>query len=321
MRCLVTGVAGFIGSHLAQALVSQGHEVVGVDCLTPYYGRLRKEANLREAGNSGPFQFLELNLEDAELTGLLEGADVVFHLAGQPGVRSSWGTSFADYVRNNITVTQRLLEASAQARITRFVYASSSSVYGNTPRLPTSESDPCRPFSPYGVTKLAAENLCTAYADNGLVETVCLRYFTVYGPRQRPDMAFSRFINMALRGDPLTLHAGGEQIRDFTYVDDVVRANLAAAFRPVRPGAVINIAGGVRVTMADVLVLLEEVMEMPLDIKRTPPQAGDVEATAGDTAAANEILGWSPRVDLRSGLERQVEWQREKADDSVSHLV
>jgi nucleoside-diphosphate-sugar epimerase len=321
MRCIVTGVAGFIGSHLAQALVAQGHEVVGVDCLTPYYGRLRKEANLREAGNSGPFQFLELNLEYAALTALFKGADVVFHLAGQPGVRSSWGTSFADYVRNNVTVTQRLLEASGHAGSMRFVYASSSSVYGNTPRLPTSESDPCRPFSPYGVTKLAAENLCTAYADNGIVETVSLRYFTVYGPRQRPDMAFSRFINMALRGEPVPLYAGGEQIRDFTYVDDVVRANLAAAVRPVRPGAVFNIAGGVRVTMADVLLLLEEVMDMPLDIRRTQPQPGDVRATAGDTAAANETLGWSPSVDLRSGLERQVNWQRETADEIVSQLV
>src|SRR5436190_5946353 len=221
MHCLVTGVAGFIGSHLAQALVAQGHEVVGVDCLTPYYGRLRKEANLREAASSGPFQFLELDLQDAKLAGVLRGADVVFHLAGQPGVRSSWGSSFADYVRNNVTVTQRLLEASERAGIRRFVYASSSSVYGNTARLPTTESDPCRPFSPYGVTKLAAENLCTAYADNGCVETVSLRYFTVYGPRQRPDMAFSRFISMALRGDTLPLHAGGEQVRDFTYVDDV----------------------------------------------------------------------------------------------------
>jgi nucleoside-diphosphate-sugar epimerase len=321
MRCIVTGVAGFIGSHLAQALVAQGHEVVGVDCLTPYYGRLRKEANLREAGNSGPFQFLELDLEYAPLTALFKRADVVFHLAGQPGVRSSWGTSFADYVRNNVTVTQRLLEASGHAGIMRFVYASSSSVYGNTPRLPTSESDPCRPFSPYGVTKLAAENLCTAYADNGIVETVSLRYFTVYGPRQRPDMAFSRFINMALRGEPVPLYAGGEQIRDFTYVDDVVRANLAAAVRPVRPGALFNIAGGVRVTMADVLLLLEEVMDMPLDIRRTQPQPGDVRATAGDTAAANETLGWSPSVDLRSGLERQVNWQRETADEIVSQLV
>ena len=208
MRCLVTGAAGFIGSHLAQALVAQGHDVVGVDCLVPYYGRLRKEANLREAASSGPFQFLELDLHDAPLARLLGGSDVVFHLAGQPGVRSSWGNGFADYVRNNVTVTHRLLEASERAGIRRFVYASSSSVYGNTSRLPTRESDPCRPFSPYGVSKLAAENLCTAYADNGRVETVSLRYFTVYGPRQRPDMAFSRFISMALRGNVLPLYAG-----------------------------------------------------------------------------------------------------------------
>src|SRR5437773_1755926 len=217
MRCLVTGVAGFIGSHLAQALVAQGDEVVGVDSLTPYYERRRKETHLRQAADSGPFQFLELDLQDISLTGLLRGTEVVFHQAGQPGVRSSWGTGFADYARNNVTVTQRLLEASENAGVGRFVYASSSSVYGNAPRLPTTESDPCRPFSPYGVSKLAAENLCTAYADNGRVETVSLRYFTVYGPRQRPDMAFSRFISMALGGDTLPLHAGGEQVRDFPY--------------------------------------------------------------------------------------------------------
>jgi UDP-glucuronate 4-epimerase len=323
MRCLVTGVAGFIGSHLAQALVAQGHEVVGVDCLTPYYGRRRKEFNLREAAESGPFQFRELDLHDASLTGLLKGAEVVFHQAGQPGVRSSWGSGFADYVRNNVTVTQRLLEASEEAGVGRFVYASSSSVYGNALRLPTTEPDPCRPFSPYGVSKLAAENLCTAYADNGRIETVSLRYFTVYGPRQRPDMAFSRFISMALRGDALLLHAGGEQIRDFTYVDDVVHANLAAAVRPVSPGAVFNIAGGVRVTMAEVLRLLEEVAGMPLNVQPTVAQAGDVWATAGDTTAAYEVLGWSPEVDLRTGLERQVNWQRsrEHADVSVSHLT
>jgi nucleoside-diphosphate-sugar epimerase len=323
MRCLVTGAAGFIGSHLAQVLVAQGHEVVGVDCFTPYYGSRRKEANLREAADSGPFQFLELDLQDASLTGLLRGADVVFHQAGQPGVRSSWGTGFADYARNNVTVTQRLLEASEKAGVGRFIFASSSSVYGNLPRLPATESDPCRPFSPYGVSKLAAENLCTAYADNGRVETVSLRYFTVYGPRQRPDMAFSRFISMALRGDPLPLYAGGEQIRDFTYVDDVVRANLAAAVRPVSPGAVFNIAGGVRVTMADVLLLLEEVAGVPLDVQPTLAQAGDVRATAGDTRAANEVLGWSPEVDLRTGLGRQVNWQRDRehADVFVGDLI
>jgi nucleoside-diphosphate-sugar epimerase len=173
------------------------------------------------------------------------------------------------------------------------------------------------------VSKLAAENLCTAYADNGRVETVSLRYFTVYGPRQRPDMAFSRFISMALRGEALPLYAGGEQVRDFTYVDDVVRANLAAATRAVRPGAVFNIAGGVRVTMAEVLLLLEEVAGMPLNVQPKQAQAGDVRATAGDTAAANEVLGWSPEVDLQTGLERQVNWQRdyEHADDFVSHPI
>lgn len=312
MRCLVTGVAGFIGSHLAQALVAQGHEVVGLDCFTPYYERPGKEANLREAATSGSFQFLELDLQDAPLTELLSGFEVVFHQAGQPGVRASWGTGFADYVRNNVTATQRLLEASEKAGVRRLVYASSSSVYGNSPRLPASESDPCRPFSPYGVSKLAAENLCTAYADNGRIDTVSLRYFTVYGPRQRPDMAFSRFISMALRGNALPLYAGGEQVRDFTYVDDVIRATLAAAVRPVSPGAVFNIAGGVRVSMADVLLLLKEVTGLPLDIQPAPAQPGDVRVTAGDTRAAHEVLGWSPEVGLRTGLGRQVRSQRDR---------
>jgi nucleoside-diphosphate-sugar epimerase len=321
VRCLVTGAAGFIGSHVTQALAAQGHEVVGVDCLTSYYDRLRKEVNIREAAARGPFQFLELDLHDAAVARLLKGTDVVFHLAGQPGVRSSWGASFADYVRNNVTVTQRLLEASQEAGIRRFVYASSSSVYGNTAQLPTTESAPCRPFSPYGVTKLAAENLCSAYADNGRVETVSLRYFTVYGPRQRPDMAFSRFISTALRGDPLPLNANGDQVRDFTYVDDVVRANLAAAVLPVSPGAVFNIAGGVRVTMTEVLLLLQEVLDVHVGIEPRQAQAGDVRATAGDTAAAREVLGWSPVVDLRSGLERQVSWQRETADEFAGHLT
>jgi UDP-glucuronate 4-epimerase len=309
MRCLVTGAAGFIGSHLSQALLGDGHEVVGVDCMTPYYARSKKAANLQTVAAAGNFEFHETDLLDAPLDSLLDGVDIVFHQAGQPGVRSSWGSDFNQYTRNNIVVTQRLLESSAQAQIRRFVYASSSSVYGDSPRGPARETDACRPFSPYGVTKLAGENLCSAYADNGRLETVSLRYFTVYGPRQRPDMAFSKFIDMALDGVPLPLYAGGGNTRDFTYVDDVVRANLAAAVRPLTPGTVLNIAGGSCVSIKEVVSLLQEIVGVPIRIRRAPSEAGDVRSTAADSTAAREVLDWRPLVDLREGIASQVRWR------------
>jgi nucleoside-diphosphate-sugar epimerase len=274
--------------------------------------------NLRSIGDSPDFQLHRLDLVEAPLDGLLEGVDTVFHQAGQPGVRSSWGIGFEEYVRNNVVVTQRLLEASATAGIRRFVYASSSSVYGDSALGMARETDPCRPFSPYGVTKLAAENLCHAYADNGRLETVSLRYFTVYGPRQRPDMAFSKFIDRALNGLPVTLYAGGGNTRDFTYIDDVVRANVAAAVRPLKPGTVLNIAGGSFVSVEETVSILSELIDVPIRVHRAAAEAGDVRSTAADPTAARLLLGWRPQVDLREGMARQVRWQKNRMDVAES---
>jgi nucleoside-diphosphate-sugar epimerase len=246
---------------------------------------------------------------------ILDGVDVIFHLAGQPGVRASWGTDFPVYSRANIEATQRLLEASRNNRdLRRFVYASSSSVYGNAESYPTREDVRPQPVSPYGVTKLAAEHLCTLYAMNFAVPTVSLRYFTVYGPGQRPDMAFTRFITAAVQGGELTVFGNGEQVRDFTYVDDVISANLLAATQEVRPGTVLNVAGGSHTTVNEVLAILEELTGSELRRNNTDGVAGDVQRTGGDTAAIRSILGWSPSVSLREGLSRQLEWVRGQAE-------
>src|SRR4051812_32930977 len=220
MRALVTGVAGFIGSTLAEALVGNGDVVVGVDCFTPYYDAAQKRANLQRLAATKQFTLAEADLRTAELPPLLDGVDVVYHQAGQPGVRLSWASGFAEYDSHNIIATQRLLEGARAAGVARVVYASSSSVYGNAPRYPTSEDDLPQPHSPYGVTKLAAEHLCNLYAANWGVHTVSLRYFTVYGPRQRPDMAMHRLIESALAGTPFPLYGDGSAVRDFTFVDD-----------------------------------------------------------------------------------------------------
>ena len=242
MKALVTGVSGFIGSHLAEALVAGGHEVRGVDCFTDYYDTCVKRANIAGLLVTGGLEMVEADLRSAELGRLLSGVDVVFHQAGQPGVRLSWSSGFEAYVQHNVLVTQRLLEALRESDVGRFVFASSSSVYGNAPSYPSEETDLPRPHSPYGVTKLAAEHLCRLYTANWDVPTVCLRYFTVYGPRQRPDMAFHRFIESALDGREIPLFGTGEQTRDFSYVADVVRANLAAATAEVPPGCVMNLS-------------------------------------------------------------------------------
>src|SRR6202022_3840475 len=229
MRCLVTGAAGFVGSSLCDALLGQGYEVIGLDCFLDYYPRFIKERNLSAARDFERFTFAEANLLEADLPALLQDAEIVFHLAAQPGVRASWGKTFDRYSDNNVLATQRLLEASLATRPRRVVFASSSSVYGNPDRLPVKESDQTRPVSPYGVTKLAAEHLCHLYYTNFQVPVVSLRYFTVYGPRQRPDMAFHKFIRGGLLRQPIEIHGDGNQTRDFTYVDDVVKVTRDAA--------------------------------------------------------------------------------------------
>ncbi|MCI0777729.1 MAG: NAD-dependent epimerase/dehydratase family protein, partial [Chloroflexi bacterium] len=243
-RSIVTGAAGFIGSHIVDRLLALGHDVIGVDCFTDYYERTLKEANVEEARADGKFQLLEADLLTMDLPELLEGANYVFHQAGQAGVRPSWGAHFAGYIRNNIEATQHLLEAAKHAALTKFVFASSSSIYGDAKDLPVTEETIPQPISPYGVTKLAAEHLCSLYAKVYNLPTVSLRYFTVYGPRQRPEMAIQHFLSACRSGEPVTLFGDGTQTRDFTFVGDIAEANVRAM--DASGSAVINVCGGSR---------------------------------------------------------------------------
>ncbi|HEX3214472.1 MAG TPA: NAD-dependent epimerase/dehydratase family protein [Actinomycetota bacterium] len=304
---VVTGVAGFIGSHLADALVARGHQVVGIDCFTPAYPADAKRANLERLLPHPAFRLVEGDLVTMPLDPWLEGASVVFHLAAQPGVRASWGGDFAVYVHHNVLGTQSLLEAIARSGVPRLVAASSSSVYGDAPSYPTTEASLTRPVSPYGVTKLASEHLCLAYARPGVAEVsvVTLRYFTVYGRRQRPDMAFQRFLHAAATGQPVTVLGDGEQTRDFTHVDDVVRANLLAMDAPVHAEA-INVGGGRRASINDALDLIGRYTGRPIRVDHAPAQVGDARHTAADGARAEALLGYRPEVSLEDGLADQV---------------
>jgi nucleoside-diphosphate-sugar epimerase len=307
MNALVTGAAGFIGSHLSGALVDSGATVTGVDGFTDYYPRRLKQANLATLQGRPGFSFVEATLENANLKPLLEGVTHVFHLAAQAGVRKSWGDNFDVYIKNNVQATQRLLEALLGMPIQRFVYASSSSVYGDHVPLPVKEDAYPQPASPYGVTKLAAEHLAHLYWANHGVPAVSLRYFTVYGPRQRPDMGFHRFFTAIGQGKPITLYGDGEQTRDFTFVGDAVAATVAAAAQG-RPGSVYNVGGGSRVTLNHVLELVAKVAGRPVTIQREPDQKGDVRHTYADTSRARQDLGFVPRVGLEEGLRAQYGW-------------
>ncbi len=307
MNALVTGVAGFIGSHLADALLTRGARVTGLDCFTDYYARAIKEANLSGLHGRPDFRFVETAVQRADLRRLLDGVTHVFHLAAQAGVRKSWGRDFQIYSINNVEATQALLEACVGAPVDRFVYASSSSVYGDDTPIPMREDALPRPVSPYGVTKLAAEQLCYLYHVNHGVPAVSLRYFTVYGPRQRPDMAFHRFLKAAIAGAPITIYGDGEQTRDFTYVADAVAATVAAADRG-RPGGVYNIGGGSRVSVNAVLELVGRCTGRTLDIRRDAPQKGDMRDTSADTSRARADLGFAPSVPLEPGLEEEFRW-------------
>jgi len=313
---LVTGAAGFIGSHLAERLAGEGHVVRVVDCLTPYYDVSLKRAALDRLRELGCI-VSEDDLRSCDINALLQDVDVVYHQAGQPGVRASWEL-FESYVGHNILATQRLLEAVAGSEVRRVVFASSSSIYGNAESYPTSEDDPPRPISPYGVTKLAAERLCSVYAEGWGVSAVSLRYFTVFGPRQRPDLAIHRLIDAALTGRPFPLYGDGSQIRDFTYVDDIVEANLLAAAADVASGTVLNVAGGTAASVLDVVRIVEDLMGRPVPLERQPTERGDVERTGGSTERAARLLGWAPKVSLEEGVSRQVAWQRERAALSAS---
>jgi nucleoside-diphosphate-sugar epimerase len=307
MKAVVTGCAGFIGSHLSASLLDGGADVVGLDCFTDYYPRAVKESNLAPLRQQRRFRFVEDRLERMDLAPLLDGATHVFHLAAQAGVRKSWGRDFRTYTVDNVDATQALLEAVKDRPIERLVYASSSSVYGDAAAIPMREDERPQPVSPYGVTKLAAEHLCCLYHANFGVPAVSVRYFTVYGPRQRPDMAFHRFLRAALKGDPITLYGDGTQTRDFTFVADAVQATMAAGDRGA-PGGVYNIGGGSRVSMNEVLTLLERVVGRPLDVRREPPQKGDMRDTYADTSRARGDLRFAPSVTLEEGLRAEKDW-------------
>ena len=307
MRAVVTGAAGFIGSHLSAALLDSGAAVTGVDCFTDYYARGVKESNLAAVKGRSGFTFIEAALQDIDLTGLVAGATHVFHLAGQAGVRKSWGGDFDVYIRDNIQATQRLLEAMARTHIEKYVYSSSSSVYGNHVPLPMREDAYLQPLSPYGVTKLAGEHLSQLYWANYGVPAVSLRYFTVYGPRQRPDMGFQRFLTAVRDGTPISIYGDGEQTRDFTFVGDIVAANIAAANQG-KPGTVYNIGGGSRVTLSHVLELIRKVTGKTVAVQREPEQKGDMRHTYADTSAARRDLDFNPRVSLENGLDPQYRW-------------
>lgn len=307
MKALVTGAAGFIGSTLADALTARGAEVIGLDCFTDYYARDIKESNLAPLRQRPTFTLVEDALQTVDLDRVLEGVTHVFHLSAQAGVRKSWGRDFVTYTTHNVDATQRLLEAVKDRALERFVYASSSSVYGDAVAIPMREDAMVQPVSPYGVTKLAAEHLCRLYTANYGVPTVSLRFFTVYGPKQRPDMGFHRFLRAALTGQPITLYGDGEQTRDFTYVDDIVAALIAAAERG-HPGGVYNIGGGSRVSINEVLALVGTVTGRPVDIRREPAQKGDMRDTFADTSRAKADLGFQPSTPLEHGLRAEAEW-------------
>lgn len=315
-RVVVTGAAGFIGSHLCERLLADGHEVIGIDSFTDYYERDRKEANLQAARQHPAFKLVEADLVTAGLSQPLTGASVVFHLAGQPGVRPSWGSQFDRYVQANIVATQRLLETLRESPVKRLIFASSSSIYGDAEMFPTKETALPRPVSPYGMTKLAAEHLAFVYMRNFGIPATSLRYFTVYGPRQRPDMAFCRFMEALVENQEIGIFGDGEQTREFTYISDAIDGTVKAASADVT-GQIINLGGGSRVSVNRVLDTLEDISQIKARRKYLPVAPGDPRHTGASINLARERLGWEPRVSLRDGLTKQWRWFQETRERSV----
>ena len=312
-RYLVTGAAGFIGSHLCVELQRRNHQVRGVDAFTDYYDRALKYENVAWAQALGRLTLIEADLATAPLDALLDGVDGVFHLAAQPGVRASWGDAFGIYLRDNLLATQRIFGA-AGSRGVRVVYASSSSVYGDASRYPTAEDVVPKPISPYGITKLGCEHLARSFGRELGLDAVGLRYFTVFGPRQRPDMAFTRLLRAAVRGDTFELLGDGNQSRDFTYVQDAVAATIAAMSLG-RPGVNYNVGGGEETTLNRVIALIESLSGQAICVHRRDRAAGDVRRTASDTTQIQRDLGWKPKTPVGEGLAYQLSWLRSLAQD------
>lgn len=312
MKAIVTGAAGFIGSRLCERLLADGTEVLGIDRFSPFYDPEIKRKNVGRLADFDAFELIEADLNDLDLEPLVGDAEVVYHLAAQPGVRVSWGRDFEIYSRDNVLATQRVLEAARAVALPSLVAASSSSVYGDAESYPVAEDARRRPISPYGVTKLASEELCRLYATQFGVKTVGLRYFTIFGPGQRPDMAFQRFIQAALTGTPIEVYGDGKQIRDFTYVDDAVAATIASATHG-SPGATYNVAGGTEASVLDVISILGEVFDREIQVNHLEAAPGDVRRTGADSTLAREDLGYEPAVSLEDGLRRQAEAAAERA--------
>ena len=316
MRYLITGVAGFIGSHLAEELLKQGIEVVGIDCFTDYYSRLIKEKNLSFPRAYDEFKFIEADINDIELSGILSEVDGVFHLSAQAGVRASWGRDFDHYLHHNIRATQRLLEALKDFPQIKMVFASSSSIYGDTDLYPTPENAKAQPLSPYGVSKLACEALCNLYHKNYGVQVVSLRYFTVFGARQRPDMAFHRFIQAVILKKPIKVYGDGSQSRDFTYIKDIVQGTILAMERG-RAGQAYNLGGGNQTQLIDAIKLIFKLMGKETEINFLPPEKGDVRNTLADTTKAKKELGFAPKGRLELGLQEEIEWVEELVRENL----
>ncbi len=306
---IVTGVAGFIGSHLAETILKQDDRIIGIDQINDYYDVNQKKANIADLQKYSNFEFIKADIQELNWLELLKDVDVVYHQAAQAGVRSSWGKGFYDYTERNINATQIILEAAKEVNsIKRFVYASSSSVYGNAEKMPTSETIPPVPVSPYGITKLAAERMCLLYHQNFNVPITALRYFTVYGPRQRPDMAFHKFFKAVIRDEAISVYGDGQQTRDFTFISDAVAANLAAGSVSEAIGQVFNIGGGSRVNLMDVLAIIEKTVKQPIKKEFVAKAKGDARHTSADISKAQRILGYQPKVSLSQGLAKEWEW-------------
>ncbi|MFC1509226.1 GDP-mannose 4,6-dehydratase [Candidatus Omnitrophota bacterium] len=309
MKIVITGAAGFIGSFLSEQLLKLGHDVTGIDNFNDYYSSNIKRLNSISLLKSDTFHLVESDVQNLD-TSILKSADYIFHLAGQPGVRSSWGPDFKGYVDNNILVTQRILEAvKHSAALKKFVFASSSSVYGNAQELPLKETARPNPVSPYGVTKLTAENLCSVYSYNYHIPIVSLRFFTVYGPRQRPDMAFHRFFKAHLGQKSITVFGDGSQTRDFTYVADIVNGILSSAFTQSDSiFTLLNLGSGKRIALSEVIDMIGAITEKPLQVNYMPSEKGDMTDTLADITRARELIGYAPSVELRDGLQEEYSW-------------